>query len=102
MRVGGAAERVRFVVQQRGGGGGEQHAVGRRHVADQEFVEVPIEVAGVDAAFDHRRMPRQPFEEADVRFRADDLACRQRLAQTLQGAVRRFSSHTISLAIIGS
>ncbi len=71
-------------------------------VADQEFVEVTVEVAGVDAAFDHHRVADQALEEVDIGFGPDDVAGGQRFAQALEGAVRAVASWTMSLAIIGS
>ena len=50
-----------------------------------ELVEMAIQIAGIDRAFDHRRMPRKPFEEGDVRFRPFDLAGRERFAQAGEG-----------------
>ena len=74
-----------FLRQQARGRGGEQQC----RVAfnrGEEFVEVAVEVAGVDGRIDDGRMPDEAFEEGDVRLRPGDLACGQCIAQPGEGA----------------
>src|SRR3546814_10255025 len=71
--------------QQQGDGGRGGDRAGVAAGADEVF-EVAVEVAGVDARLDDDRVPHQPFEEGDVRFRPFDPALRQRLAQAGEGA----------------
>ncbi len=46
-----------------------------------ELVQMAVEVAGVDPAPGHGRMPDQPFQERDVGLGAGDVAARQGVAQ---------------------
>ena len=51
---------------------------------------MPVQVAGVDGAIDHRGVPYQPLEKFDVRFRPADLARGKGIAHARErgGAVR--------------
>ena len=75
-----------FVVQQGGRGGHGQVRVGQGFVPRQHFVQVCVEVGGVDAALDHARMAHEFFQEIDVRLRTHHLAVGQRFAQAGQRA----------------
>ena len=57
------------------------HVVGRRH----DLGQMTIQIAGVDAGFDHRRVPAQTFQKIDVALGADHHRLRQGLAQQRQG-----------------
>ncbi len=94
MRIGGCARRLRrgvFFVQQPCGGCRDQRgrAFFGRFIRVQEFVEVPVEIAGVDLAGDDGRMPHETFEELDVRFRSDDVARRERFAHAHERELAR-------------
>src|SRR5690606_41139446 len=89
MRVGtgtGGGAGGGLVVQQ-GGDGGRGQQVGRRVLLRwQHFVQVLVEVGGVDTAFDDARVPYQALQEGHVRLRPDHFAVGQGLAQAGEGA----------------